>query len=44
MSDDRCYECTGYGDDYFVNEHGELECWCPYCMSNLTNSDDEWDD
>ena len=23
--DDYCYECGGYGDDYFVNENGELE-------------------
>lgn len=29
--DDYCYECSGYGDDYFANDEGELECYCPYC-------------
>lgn len=23
---DYCYECGGYGDDYSVDEHGELVC------------------
>lgn len=23
---DYCYECEGYGDDYSVDEHGELVC------------------
>ena len=31
MVDDICYECTGYGDDYVVNEDGELECVCDTC-------------
>ena len=22
--DDICYECTGYGDDYYIDEDGEL--------------------
>ena len=26
---DHCYECDGYGDDYFINEDGELESACP---------------
>lgn len=30
--DDYCWECSGYGDDYFVNDKGELECYCPYCI------------
>lgn len=25
---DICYECTGYGDDYFFDENGELVCAC----------------
>ena len=29
--DDRCYECKGYGDDYIINDEGELECWCTQC-------------
>lgn len=40
---DRCYECSGYGDDYFINDEGELECFCPYCWVNRYKSDD-WDD
>lgn len=28
---DVCYECGGYGDDYFINDDGELECYCPRC-------------
>lgn len=42
--DDWCYECTGYGDDYFVNEEGDLECACPTCPHNRINFDDRWDD
>lgn len=41
--DDYCYECTGYGDDYFENEDGELECRCFDCPFNPSRSDD-WDD
>lgn len=42
--DDRCYECTGYGDDYFMNEDGEYVSYCPYCPFNpLHDDDDEWD-
>lgn len=40
-SDDYCYECGGYGDDYFVNDRGELECYCPYCHKNPAI--DDWD-
>ena len=38
---DICYECTGYGDDYFVNDNGELECYCPYCWNNGMESEDD---
>lgn len=31
---DYCYECGGYGDDYFINDDGELECYCPQCQMN----------
>ena len=41
--DDVCYECTGYGDDYFINDEGELECYCPYCLLYDDNRQD-WDD
>lgn len=28
---DYCYECTGYGDDYYFDEDGELVCACDEC-------------
>lgn len=28
---DYCYECTGYGDDYRIDDDGELVCNCPDC-------------
>lgn len=28
---DYCYECTGYGDNYRIDEDGELVCNCPDC-------------
>lgn len=31
---DACYECTGYGDDYFLNDNGEWESRCPHCHYN----------
>lgn len=40
---DRCYECGGYGDDYFINEEGELESACPTCPWN-PNRADEYED
>lgn len=27
---DYCYECSGYGDDYHLDENGELVSSCPY--------------
>lgn len=42
--DDICYECSGLGDDYFINEDGELECWCPHCAifrAKMEDDDDE---
>lgn len=36
---DICYECQGYGDDYYINECGELECHCDDCSFS-----DPWDD
>lgn len=38
--DDRCYECTGYGDDHSYDEDGELVSNCPDCPWNRVN--DEW--
>ena len=28
---DYCYECRGYGDDYYMGEDVELVCRCPEC-------------
>lgn len=39
--DDYCYECQGYGDDYFINDDGELECYCFQCLFNPINMDDD---
>ncbi len=36
---DRCYECTGYGDDYYVDESGELVCACSDCPFNRKNAE-----
>jgi hypothetical protein len=39
-----CYECTGYGDDYYTDENGELTCYCPQCPFNPLNEEDEDDE
>lgn len=31
---DHCYECTGYGDDWYIDEHGELVSACDDCPFN----------
>lgn len=36
-----CYECHGYGDDYFINDDGELECRCSECPFNPSRCDDD---
>lgn len=28
---DICYECTGYGDDYYIGADGELVSSCDDC-------------
>ena len=37
---DYCYECGGYGDDYYMDEDGELICRCPECPMNPYSWDD----
>lgn len=39
---DYCYECSGYGDDYSLDDNGELVCNCDSCPSNPFNND--WDE
>ncbi len=29
-----CYECTGYGNDCYVDEHGEFVSACEECWVN----------
>ena len=41
---DVCYECSGYGDNYFINDDGELECYCLQCVMNSNEWDDDWND
>ncbi len=40
---DHCYECSGLGDNYFINDDGELEPYCPYCPIN-PNAIEDWED
>ena len=40
---DHCYECSGYGDDYYVDENGELVDACFDCPFNPNNWDDDAD-
>lgn len=36
-----CYECSGYGDDYYIDEKGELKNACPDCPFNPNKWNDE---
>ena len=35
-----CYECSGYGDDTYIDDDGELQFRCPKCPFNITIDDD----
>lgn len=35
---DHCYECRGLGDDYILNDDGELESYCDKCGCNPNRS------
>ena len=37
--DDYCYECTGYGNDYHLDDNGELVSSCPGCPFNKWEGD-----
>ena len=39
---DVCYECTGYGDDYSVNDDGELVCNCDECWVTMMERDGDY--
>ena len=32
--DDYCYECTGLGDDYYMDENGDWVSACSECPFN----------
>lgn len=36
-----CYECTGYGDDYYTDEDGNLVSACKDCPLNKDGGDDD---
>ena len=36
-----CYECSGYGDDYYFDENGEL---VPACVDCPFNDDEDEED
>lgn len=38
---DVCYECTGYGDDYYMDDNGELVCACDECWVTQLEDDDD---
>ena len=31
---DHCYECSGLGDDWYIDDSGELVCACDDCPFN----------
>lgn len=38
---DYCSECRRLGNDYIVNQNGELEFWCEYCSVNPDRFSDD---
>lgn len=38
---DWCYECGGYGDDYYIDDDGELVSSCDTCPYNPYNEEDD---
>ena len=41
MEDDEiCFECVGRGEDYYINDEGELICACDDCWIRKRRSDD----
>ena len=42
MDDDRCYECRGYGDDYYYDaETDEYVSACDGCPFNDSEGEDD---
>ena len=38
---DYCYECSGYGNDVYEDENGELQFCCGDCPFNPFNDPEE---
>lgn len=38
---DRCYECTGYGDDWYTDENGNAVRACDDCPYNKNYEDED---
>ena len=38
---DYCYECRGLGDDYSLDEEGELVSNCQECILNPNREEDD---
>ena len=38
---DYCYECGGLGDDYYLDDDGELVCACDECAFNHFRDDED---
>ena len=38
---EHCYECEGYGDDYYEDENGELVSACEDCPFSPRKDDDD---
>lgn len=36
---EHCYECGGYGDDFYTDENGDLQSFCDSCPFNPSNQD-----
>ena len=39
--EDYCYECGDHGDDYYIDDNGELVGRCPECPFNDWEDDNE---
>lgn len=37
---DYCYECTGYGNDYMLDDNDEWVSACPDCPFNVMEYDE----
>lgn len=37
---DYCYECSGYGDDTYIDDDGNIQSRCLECPFNMYSYDD----